>query len=68
VKAVVVRDDEGLPVYPGQSIRCEKTEPPFQPLSAEKWAAQFLGGVPIPGEVGMPHPDTHPEHCRNDGA
>ena len=48
---VVVRDDEVLPVYPGQPIRFEKTEPKFQPLSAEKWAEQFLGGVEIPGEA-----------------
>jgi N-acyl-D-glutamate deacylase len=64
---VVVRDDEVLPVYPGQSIRFEKTAPKFQPLNAEKWAEQFLGGVEIPGEVGMPHPDTHPAHFKNDG-
>ncbi len=61
---VVVRDDEVLPVYPGQPIRFEKTQPKFQPLSPEMWAEQFLGGVEIPGEVGMPHPDTHPAHFR----
>jgi len=61
---VVVRDDEVLPVYPGQSIRFDKTEPKFEPLSAEKWVEQFLGGVEIPGEVGMPHPDTHPDHFK----
>ena len=61
---VVVRDDEVLPVYPGQSIRFEKTEPKFEPLNAEKWVEQFLGSVEIPGEVGMPHPDTHPDHFK----
>ncbi len=61
---VVVRDDEVLPVYPGKPIRFEKTEPKFEPLSADKWAEQFLGGVEIPGEVGMPHPDTHPKHFK----
>jgi len=63
---VVVRDDEVLPVYPGKPIRFEKTEPKFQPLSAEKWAAQFLGGFEIPGEGCMPHPDTHPAHFKQD--
>jgi len=61
---VVVRDDEVLPVYPGQPIRFEKTEPKFEPLSAEKWVEQFLGGLEIPGGVGMQHPDTHPEHFK----
>jgi len=61
---VVVRDDEVLPVFPGKPIRFEKTEPKFEPLSAEKWVEQFLGGFEIPGEVGMPHPDTHPEHFK----
>jgi len=61
---IVVRDDEVLPVYPGKPIRYEKTEPKFQSLSAEKWDEQFLGGLEIPGEVGMPHPDTHPAHFK----
>jgi len=61
---VVVRDDEVLPVYPGKPIRFDRTERKFQPLSAQKWAEQFLGGVEIPGEVGMPHPDTHPAHFK----
>jgi hypothetical protein len=64
---VVVRDDKVLPVYPGKPIRFEKTEPKFEPLSAEKWVEQFLGAVEVPGEGGMPHPDTHPEHFKNDG-
>jgi len=64
---VVVRDDEVLPVYPGQPIRFEKTEPKFQPLSAEKWVEQFMGGFEIPGDGGTPHPDTHPEHFKNKG-
>ena len=62
---VVVRDDKVLPVYPGQPIRFEKTEPKFEALSADKWQQRFLGGLEIPGEGGMPHPDTHPEHFKN---
>jgi len=64
---VVLRDDKVLPVYPGQPIRFEKTRPKFEPLDPEKWAQQFMGGAEIPGEGGMPHPDTHPAHFQNGG-
>ena len=61
---VVVNEDLVLPVYPGKPIRFEKTEPKFEPISAEKWTQQFLGGFEIPGEGCVPHPDTHPEHFK----
>ena len=63
---VVVRDDRVLPVYPGQPIRFEKSEPKFGPVSSEQWVERFMVGVEIPGTGCMPHPDTHPEHFKQD--
>jgi N-acyl-D-glutamate deacylase len=59
---VVVRDDEVLPVYPGQPIRFDPTEPKFKPVGPDQWGERFMVGVELPGEGCMPHPDTHPAH------
>jgi hypothetical protein len=59
---VVVRDDRVLPVYPGQAVRFEPTEPKFEPVDRDQWVERFMVGVELPGEGCMPHPDTHPEH------
>jgi len=61
---VVVRDDRVLPVYPGQAVRFDTTEPKFEPVSRDQWVERFMVGVEIPGEGCMPHPDTHPEHFK----
>jgi len=63
---VVVRDDRVLQVYPGQPIRFAKIEPKFEPVSPEKWVDRFIIDAEIPGSVGMPHPDTHPDHFKKD--
>ena len=63
---VVVRDDRVLPVYPGQPIRFETSEPKFEPVGSEQWVERFMVGVEIPGTGCMPHPDTHPEYFKQD--
>ena len=46
---VVVRDDELLPVFPGQPIRFEPEDKPrFEPISEEAWNAEFSTGMPMP--------------------
>ena len=48
---IVVRDDELLPVFPGQPIRFEPEDKPrFEPISAEAWAAEFSTGMPMPSD------------------
>ena len=64
---VVVRDDRVLPVFPGQPLRFDSTGPRFETLSNEQWVDRFMVGVEIPGEAGMPHPETHPEHSGRGG-
>jgi N-acyl-D-glutamate deacylase len=61
---VVVRDDSVLPVYPGQAVRFDATEPKFEPVSRDQWVERFMVGVEIPGEGCLPHPDTHPERFK----
>jgi N-acyl-D-glutamate deacylase len=61
---VVVRDDRVLPVYPGQAVRFDPTEPKFEPVSRDQWVERFMVGVEIPGEGCLPHPDTHPERFK----
>jgi N-acyl-D-glutamate deacylase len=46
---IVVRDDELLPVFPGQPIRFEpEAKPRFEPISEEAWNAEFSTGMPMP--------------------
>ena len=59
---VVVREDQVLPVYPGQPVRFDPTEPKFKPVSPDQWGERFMVGLELPGEGCMPHPDTHPAH------
>jgi N-acyl-D-glutamate deacylase len=61
---VVVRDDRVLPVYPGQPVRFDPSEPKFEPVSRDQWDERFMVGLELPGEGCMPHPDTHPEHFK----
>ena len=48
---IVVRDDEQLPVFPGQPIRFEpEAKPRFEPISEESWNAEFSTGMPMPSD------------------
>ena len=48
---IVVRDDELLPVFPGQPIRFEPEDKPrFEPISEESWNAEFSTGMPLPSD------------------
>jgi N-acyl-D-glutamate deacylase len=61
---VVVRDDQVLPVYPGQPVRFDPVEPKFETVSEDQWVERFMSGVELPGEGGNPQPDTHPDHFK----
>ncbi|TNF40401.1 MAG: hydrolase [Cytophagales bacterium] len=61
---VVVKDDEVLPVFPGQAIRFKPTESKFQPVSKDQWVERFMVGVEIEGDGCLPTPETHPEHFK----
>ena len=56
---IVVRDDELLPVFPGQPIRFEPEDKPrFEPISEEAWNAEFSTGMPMPTDFTGAFPQT----------
>ncbi len=56
---IVVRDDELLPVFPGQPVRFEPEDKPrFEPISEEAWNAEFSTGMPMPTDFTGAFPQT----------